>query len=166
MPALGFKVPFAAKVLEGSKTFTLRHPRRDGRDHPLGCTLHLFTGMRTKACRRFATTTVVGRGTLIMGPAGIVEVVNPALAGEGHASGAAGDIMEDLITAARFPAGPLTPERLARIAVGDGFPDWPAMWAFHEAQGVGLEGHASRELYIFGPVHAADDAAEASDAQG
>ncbi|MBY0395644.1 MAG: hypothetical protein K2X91_04125 [Thermoleophilia bacterium] len=155
---MNFYPRFAAKILEGSKPFTMRKIRKDGRDPALGATLYLFTGMRTPAVRQFATTTVVGRATVTMGPAGIVDVAHPVLAG--HAANPdwrrAENVMGDFVTAARFPAGPLTPERLARIAVGDGFADWPAMWAFHEANALDLDGHAVRELYIFGPVHADD----------
>lgn len=157
MPGLNFYPDFAAKILDGSKPFTMRKIRKDGRDAALGATLYLFTGMRTPACRQFATTTVIGRATVTMGPAGIVDVAHPVLAGEaGPAWKPASDIMADFIACARFPAGPVTPERLARIAIGDGFTDWPAMWAFHEANALDLDGHAVRELYIFGPVHADD----------
>lgn len=53
MPALNFKKRFAADVEAGRKLQTLRSPRRDGRPHAtIGCRLYLYTGMRTKGCRK------------------------------------------------------------------------------------------------------------------
>ena len=52
MPALNFQAQFATLVESGQKAQTIRAPRKDGRDPKRGDTLHLFTGMRTKACRR------------------------------------------------------------------------------------------------------------------
>jgi len=54
MPALNFKTKFAPAILAGKKPFTLREPRKDGRDPKLGEPLYLFTAMRTKQCRKFA----------------------------------------------------------------------------------------------------------------
>jgi hypothetical protein len=50
MPALNFQNRFAAKIKGGSKRCTIRAPRK--REIRVGDTLHLFTGMRTKACRK------------------------------------------------------------------------------------------------------------------
>lgn len=50
MPAYNFKAQFAEAVANGSKRQTLRPPRR--RATKPGDTLYLYTGMRTKACRR------------------------------------------------------------------------------------------------------------------
>ncbi len=53
MPSLNFKARFAPDVVAGIKTQTIRAPRKDGRPHCIpGDPLHLFTGMRTKYCRR------------------------------------------------------------------------------------------------------------------
>lgn len=52
MPLLGFQSQFAAPILAGSKTQTLRQPRKDGRDPKAGDTLYLYTGLRTKTCRK------------------------------------------------------------------------------------------------------------------
>lgn len=54
MPALNFQTQFAPKILAGQKPFTLRAPRKDGRDPKAGQTLFLFTAMRTKQCRKIA----------------------------------------------------------------------------------------------------------------
>ena len=54
MPALNFQTQFAAPILAGKKPFTLRAPRKDGRDPKSGQPLYLFTAMRTKQCKKFA----------------------------------------------------------------------------------------------------------------
>lgn len=55
MPALSFQPRFVQPILDGVKDQTIRAPRKV----PIrpGQTLHLFTGMRTKQCRRIATVT-------------------------------------------------------------------------------------------------------------
>ena len=52
MPALNFKARFAEMVETGAKRQTIRAMRKDGRDPAPGDVLHLYTGMRTKACRK------------------------------------------------------------------------------------------------------------------
>jgi hypothetical protein len=54
MPQIGFKKQLAPKVLSGEKPFTLRALRKDGRDPKAGQTLYMFTGLRTKQCKRIA----------------------------------------------------------------------------------------------------------------
>lgn len=44
---LGFRKQFAPKILDGSKKFTIRNPRR--RSPKIGETLYMYTGLRTKA---------------------------------------------------------------------------------------------------------------------
>ncbi len=56
MPALNFQDRFAPDVESGIKTQTIRAFRRDGNDPGAGDTLYLYTGMRTKACRRLGET--------------------------------------------------------------------------------------------------------------
>jgi hypothetical protein len=48
---LDFKAQFAALVESGLKPHTIRALRADGRDPLPGDTLHLYTGLRTKAAR-------------------------------------------------------------------------------------------------------------------
>lgn len=43
---LGFKKQFAPKILDGSKKFTIRNPRKV--EPKIGETLHMYTGLRTK----------------------------------------------------------------------------------------------------------------------
>lgn len=52
MPALNFQKQFAPKVESGEKKQTIRANRKDGRDLKPGDTLYLYTGMRTKTCRK------------------------------------------------------------------------------------------------------------------
>lgn len=50
MPSLNFQKQFAAAVESGEKRQTIRATRK--RPFRAGDTLHLFTGMRTKGCRK------------------------------------------------------------------------------------------------------------------
>ena len=53
MPALNFQKQFAPKVEAGEKRQTIRAERKDGRmPAKVGDTLALYTGMRTKGCRK------------------------------------------------------------------------------------------------------------------
>ena len=52
MPALNFQRQFATAVESGEKRQTIRAYRKGGRDPKPGDTLYLYTGMRTKQCRR------------------------------------------------------------------------------------------------------------------
>lgn len=52
MVVLNFQKQFADDVDEGRKRRSIRAPRKDGRVPKKGERAHLFTGMRTKACRR------------------------------------------------------------------------------------------------------------------
>ena len=79
MPALNFQAQFAPLVESGEKRQTIRAYRKDGRDPKPGDTLYLYTGMRTKACRKlrevecksvhelsfFARSRHRGRGTIM-----------------------------------------------------------------------------------------------------
>lgn len=57
MVALNFKKQFAPAILSGEKTGTIRAPRRDGRPVAVpGRPLTLYTGMRTKGCRKIRET--------------------------------------------------------------------------------------------------------------
>ena len=54
MPAVNFQSQFAPPILAGTKPFTLRALRKDGRDPKAGQPLYMFTAMRTKQCKKFA----------------------------------------------------------------------------------------------------------------
>jgi len=58
MPAFNFKEQFAPDVESGKKRGTIRAFRNDGKPHAkVGDTLMLYTGMRTKACRKLRDAT-------------------------------------------------------------------------------------------------------------
>lgn len=52
MSALNFMAQFADDVEEGRKRRSIRAPRKNGRDPKAGDQLQLYTGMRSKACRK------------------------------------------------------------------------------------------------------------------
>lgn len=53
MPALNFQARFAEDVEDGRKRQSIRALRKDGKSpHSPGCTVYLYTGMRTKSCRK------------------------------------------------------------------------------------------------------------------
>ncbi len=56
MPALNFKKQFAPQVESWEKLQTIRARRKDKRDPVAGQTLYLYTGMRTKVCRKLGET--------------------------------------------------------------------------------------------------------------
>ena len=53
MPALNFKEQFVQPIILGMKPGTIRQERKQ--PIKVGDTLYLFTGMRTKNCRKFMT---------------------------------------------------------------------------------------------------------------
>lgn len=59
MPAWNFKARFADLVASGAKPHTIRAPRKDGRVSKVGEPAHLYTGMRTRECRKLHTGTVL-----------------------------------------------------------------------------------------------------------
>lgn len=62
MPAYNFKAQFAPAVEAGSKLGTIR-----GRSAKVGATAYLFTGMRTKACRRLGQGTITACTPITLG---------------------------------------------------------------------------------------------------
>jgi len=52
MPALNFKKEFADKVASGEKKQTIRALRKDGGNPRPGQMLYLYSGMRTKYCKK------------------------------------------------------------------------------------------------------------------
>lgn len=59
MPALNFMKQFAGAVESGEKRQTIRAFRKDGRDVKAGDKLYLYTGMRTKGCRKLGEAVCV-----------------------------------------------------------------------------------------------------------
>jgi hypothetical protein len=52
MPSLNFQERFAVPIAAGQKRQTIRNFRANGIDPKPGDTLYLFTGMRSKSCRK------------------------------------------------------------------------------------------------------------------
>ena len=67
MPALNFQKQFAPLVESGEKRQTIRAPRKDGRNPKFGDRLHLYTGMRTRACRKLAERTCTAATNVTIG---------------------------------------------------------------------------------------------------
>ncbi len=97
MPALNFKKQFAQAVESGEKRQTIRAMRKDGRDPQPGQTLYLYTGMRTKVCRKLKETNcletqpiaIEGRHDIIVGtkPLDLAEEKKLAIADGFETSG-------------------------------------------------------------------------------
>ncbi len=64
MPALNFKKEFAALIESGQKTQTIRRPRK--RPIKPGDMLYLYTGMRTKGCRKLGEAECISIEELII----------------------------------------------------------------------------------------------------
>jgi hypothetical protein len=64
MPSLNFNAQFADDVESGKKPHTIRAKRK--RPIKVGETLYLFTGMRTKKCRRLRTETCTSAQEIVI----------------------------------------------------------------------------------------------------
>lgn len=117
MPAYSFLKQFAQPIVEGTKGGTIR-PTRGGGKGPRrvvgghawpGETLYLFTGMRTKYCRRIGDRPCLKSASISLHLGGHPRV----------------EIHDD--DDRRFYAGA---SDLDKFAVFDGFPDWAALREF------------------------------------
>lgn len=118
MVAYNFQARFADAVARGVKSQTIRAPRKDGRHAKPGDALQLYTGMRTRQCRKL-------RDAVCHNACPVLIEANRVLTFEPQ------EIHEDL-------------DRFARL---DGFADWQEMrdW-FTEAHGLPFEGVLIRWL--------------------
>ena len=157
MPALGFMDQHVPNVLDGSKPFTMRKPRKDGCDPRVGDALHLFRDWRKPTMRKFATATCVMRTTLWFDHRGIAKVQHDGLAERapfvfvsvGQAIVQAGD-----------PSAANQELALHQLAKWDGFTSWNDLWAFHQSYGgLDANGHAQRRLIGIGHVEPVASAA-------
>jgi hypothetical protein len=150
MPALGFMQQHVASVVDGSKPFTMRRPRKGGKGEPrLNSPLYLFEHWRTPNMRRFATATCVMRCTLTYTVDGILKVKHDGL------DPVAPAIFAKVSTALLACQSARAAERefaLHQLAVFDGFSSWTDLWAFHAGQGLETDGTCKRRLYGFGNV--------------
>ena len=113
-PALNFQARFAPIVESGEKRQTIRAYRKDGRDPKRGDTLYLYTGQRTKACRKLGEARCTDTQPIQ------IRAGNIALPGK---------------------RGGSTGRQMDNIARADGFEDFGAMchW-FARTHGIPLEG--------------------------
>lgn len=116
MVAYNFQAQFAAAVTDGTKCQTIRAERKGGRHARVGEPVQLYTGMRTKACRK------------LVDPDPIVTHVGRIV----------------IFKRGFFTANLVTfedPEVLDAFARSDGFADWPALrdW-FSAAHGLPFGG--------------------------
>ncbi len=103
MPALNFQGRFAPLVESGEKTQTIRPPRK--RPICAGDTLHLYTGMRTRACRKLGEA--------------FCYLVSPIIVNE---------------ECCYLDGLPLNDVQAERIAQRDGFTSWRELAAWFKAQ--------------------------------
>ena len=111
MPLLGFQKQFAQAVEDGTKRQTIRAFRKDKRDPQPGQTLYLYTGLRTKACRKLGESVCTSVELIGIGALGI-NILEPA-------PGRPGTTMVQ-----RDPKA---------MALADGFISWEAMRAWFRA---------------------------------
>ena len=115
MPALNFQKRFADAVESGAKRQTIRAPRRDGRPSAtVGARLYLYTGMRTKGCRKLGEAICTRTAQFVINPALAIIIDGKVL----HSAAAEDD-----------------------FARADGFDDAPEMiqW-FADTHGLPFEG--------------------------
>lgn len=146
MVAYNFKPEFAGAVGNGTKHLTMREPRAERAPHArVGQALQLSTGARTKAYRLLLANPVcVLRARVILGPNGVVRVLDPVSDGGARADGIA-----RLLAAAEqgsHDAGYWS-DALGRL---DGFADYAALYAWHRANSKkakpDADGHMVRDL--------------------
>lgn len=121
MPALNFQNRFADAVARKKKRHTIRARRK----HPIkaGDTLYLYTGMRTKKCRRLCEPVRCTAATAIV----IVSAFGFVWLGAGSQ---------------RYPRGILTPEYVTLLALADGFASAGEFFAwFADTHGSVFEGY-------------------------
>lgn len=85
MVALNFQAQFADDVEEGRKRRSIRAPRKDGRDPKKGQVLTLYTGMRTKKCRKLGDTIVARVRPVTIDHTGVVLEGRALYAGDAPA---------------------------------------------------------------------------------
>lgn len=150
MPALSFQPRHVAAVLNGSKPFTMRKPRRDGSCPKVGDPLHLFTNHRRPDMAKFAVARCVMRTTLWFDARGIAKVQHDALAED--APPVFGRIGWAIVEAGSTDVK-VQELALHQLATWDGFSSWSDLVAWHAANGkLDANGHVLRRLFGMGDV--------------
>ena len=121
MSAWSFKKQFVPKIVDGSKTTTIRALRVDGRDPLPGSVQRIYTGMRTKGCLLVGSCEILTRDKIcIIADARQVQI--KAVLTDGMAQ--------------------LNSSQIAELSLKDGFESVAAFWKFFS---TGLTGY----LYHF-----------------
>lgn len=120
MVAYSFKARFAAPILAGTKTQTIRADRR--RHARPGEELQLYTGMRTKQCKLIRVARCVS-----------VSDVRLRFGDDAMVAEKAGSSWGDAHYVAR------SPKHLDAFAMDDGFTNWADMRAFWAKEHPGTE---------------------------
>lgn len=114
MSAWNFKPVFVPSILDGTKRTTIRAYRVDKRDPKEGDLVPIFTGMRTKQCRRLGTARVLELCPIII-EAGTVKLTYTD--------------SRDVFCWRK----PVEEAELTKIALADGFASLAAFWSFFKA---------------------------------
>lgn len=163
MPDIGFKDRHVEPILSGEKPITLRRAWKLDRTPDLGARLGLVSGWRTPQRRRFGSAVIVARATVWIGEEGLVAFTDWRTAGFvperlQHVGAALSKIPElarirERDQEARDAAAASWAAGSHVLAILDGFPDFPAMRAFHAAhRAEGADPVIRRELIGFGGV--------------
>lgn len=115
MVAYSFKKQFAEPILAGTKRQTIRADRK--RHARPGEELQLYTGMRTKQCRKVGRSICEAVLTILIDMTTETVVIR-------H------EKLDDLIE---------TPDDLAKFAMADGFASWADMKAFWRTNHPGVD---------------------------
>jgi hypothetical protein len=126
MVALNFQKQFADAVQDGFKRRSIRAPRKDGRDPKKGQALQLYTGMRTKVCRKLGDSIVARVRPVVIDHTGITLDGKPLYAGDAPA----------------YQGGPDAERYDGDFARADGFDSFTDMadW-FAKAHGLPFKGN-------------------------
>lgn len=134
MTAYSFQAGFAGDVESGRKPLTLRRDRRPPARHAEpGEEVRLWTGLRTKRARLLGIGIATLRAPLLLHAGGFM----PAGDEIAPAPRANRRLMAALITG--------DANALARL---DGFPDWPAAWAWHDSNRDARDGRRRMILRV------------------
>jgi hypothetical protein len=122
MTAYDFRPEFEARILDGSKTFTLRAP--SGKRPPdVGKSVQIYVGLRSFLARKIAERRCVLRARLTLTPTGVLRVSDLTHL---EAAQALARLLEGLEQSDARAA-----DNLPKFAAMDGFEDYAAFYDFH-----------------------------------
>lgn len=128
MVAYNFQTAFAPAVSSGEKVLTMRKPRVGRSRHArVGETLQLTTGARTKKREVLATPACALRARVVLGPQGVVRVLEAVTDRTPRAEGLA------MLMAQAEQGAPDAAKWSDAFARLDGFDDYAALYTWHAA---------------------------------